>query len=141
MVRKESLSGHLPLHSVLIDFVGELKFLGVIFNESLNWDCHTTFIYKSAIRRIYVLRRLKEAGISKSELIVIYNGYIRYMLEYNSPVFIGLNTKNSDRLLKLKRQCHRIICGSECQRECIDAGFEGVLGERTPSQQSASSHA
>ena len=69
---------------------------------------------------MYALRRLKEAGISKPDLIVVYNAFIRSVLEYNSPLFIGLNQKNSSKLQKLNRQCHRIICGNECSEDCLE---------------------
>lgn len=100
-------------------FCSSIKFLGVIFNSSCNWDEHIDYICKNASRRIYALRRLKAAGISKSDLITVFNAFVRSIIEYNSSLFVGLNKKNNDRLRKLFRLCHHIICGHECRNECL----------------------
>lgn len=120
MVIHKGNSLSLSLNSISdIDHVKELKFLGTIFNERLSWDSHIAYICKNASRRMYALRRLKEAGISKPNLIVVY-AFIRSVLEYNSPLFIGLNQKNCSKLRKLNRRCHRIICGNECSKDCLE---------------------
>ena len=100
-------------------FCTSIKFLGVIFSDSCRWDEHIEYICKSASRRVYALRRLKAAGFCKADLIRVFGAFIRSIVEYNSPLFVGLNVKNNIRIEKLQRLCHRIICGNECSGMCL----------------------
>ena len=92
-----------------------LNILGVTFSSDLDWDAHVDRITKSASRRIHVLRRIKRIpSVSKKDLLRVYEGLILSVLEYNAPLFTGLSKKNGERLEKIRRRCHRIICGLNC---------------------------
>ena len=93
-----------------------LKVLGMFFQDTLKWDKHTEHIVKSASRRIHILRKLKQIPtVTKEDLVQIYHSFILGVLEYNCSVFVGINTKNSKKLEKVRRRCHNIICGFNCQ--------------------------
>ena len=95
-----------------------LNILGVTFNEALNWDAHVDAITKSASRRIHVLRYLKRIPfVTKNDLLRVYQGYILSILEHNAPVFVGISKKNNEKLERISKRCHRIICGQECDCE------------------------
>ena len=94
-------------------FKDQLRILGVLFNSNLTWDSFVDNLCKRASRRLFILKRLKY-NLSKPELMLIYNAVILSTLEYNAPLLIGINKKNSERLEKVRRRCHRIICGIEC---------------------------
>ena len=92
-----------------------LKVLGVFFNSDLRWNKHTDHLVSSASRRFHVLRKLKHTpGVTKSDLVQIYNGFIRGVMEYNCPIFVGMNKKNASKLEKVRRRCHAIVCGASC---------------------------
>ena len=39
-------------------------------------------------------------------------------LEYCNPLFVGINEWNSNKIEKIQRKSHRIICGSDCDSNC-----------------------
>lgn len=101
----------------------EMKLLGVVFHENLCWDSHVTKICKLASQRIYILKQLKKIkSISKNDLLQVYGAYIRSILEFNCPLFIGMKKKNKRKMNLIRNRCHRIVCGNECH--CDD--FENL---------------
>lgn len=110
---------NLNLFDSVFSFSKELKLLRHIFNERFDWDRHIWNTCKAACRRIYALRRFKCLGVSKKELVNIFNTFVRSLLEHNFPVFVGINKKLSSRLIKLCKLCHRIISGIDCVNSCL----------------------
>lgn len=96
-----------------VDFCDHIKMLGVTFSADLTWDAFVNNLCKRANQRTYILKRMKK-HLSKSDLILLYKSTILSTLEYNCPLLIGLNRKNTEKLEKVQRRCHRIICGTEC---------------------------
>ena len=95
--------------------VSSAKILGITFNSRLNWKDHITEIAKSASRRIYVLKELKKIeSVTKKDLLQVYQGFILSILEYNSALFTSMTAENQTILEKIRRRCHRIICGQNC---------------------------
>ena len=98
----------------------ELTHLGVIFDDKLNWNSHVLKIAKKAAQRIYPLKQLKNlSSIGHQQLIQVYNIYILSILEYNSPLFVGMTKRNTTILERVRKRCHRIICSSDCKEECL----------------------
>ena len=82
----------------------------------MKWDRHVESITKAAGRRVHVLRYLRHIrSITKKDLMTVYNNYILSVLEFNAPLFVGLNVKNNERMERIRRRCHRIICGLHCK--------------------------
>ena len=105
----------------------QVKVLGVTFEASLKWDLHTETVTKSASRRVHVLRTLKKIQtVAKEDLLQVYHNHILSVLEYNSPLFVGLSSRNDQRMERLARRCHRVICGMDCR--C--AAFERLRDRR-----------
>ena len=73
-----------------------------------------TQLCKKACQRLYVIKRLKKL-LNKTELILIYNATILSILEYNGPLLVGLNKKCTDKIEKVRRRAHRVICGIDCR--------------------------
>lgn len=87
-----------------------LKILGVVINSKLNWTSHVDFVAKKCAQRLHIIRKLRNL-VSYEELHLVYNALIRSLLEYASPVFVGLNKKLSNRLRKIDTRAHRIMAG------------------------------
>ena len=97
-----------------------LKVLGVVFHESTGWKCHTKFIAKKAARRIHILKSARKIpSVTKHDLLPIYHHLIFSVLKYNCPLMVGMSVTDSSLLERIRRRCHRIICGSECVSECL----------------------
>ena len=105
---------------VISDFsvVSELKILGVYFSSNLKWKKQIDYVNKRASCRLYALRVLKPC-LDRTELIAIYHGLILSLLEYCSPVMIGMMTKDEYVLDRIQRRAHRVICGKDCNCDCL----------------------
>ena len=97
------------------------------FSNNLSWDTHVNYIIRLASRRLYALYVLRNI-LEKKYLIRIYEALVRSILEYCSPLFVGLNGKNSDLLEKVQRRAHKIICNSNCQ-----SNFQSISDRRSTS--------
>ena len=102
---------HLPVVDVL-------RILGVTFNSKWNYNAHIDNISSIASKRLYALRVLKPS-LSTTEMIQVYNSLIRSHFEYCAPLFLGLSQTNKQRLEKLQRRFHTIICGKSCRKSCL----------------------
>ena len=109
----------LPVILPNVTVVKELRILGVIFTERLNWSHHCDSIIKSASRRLYVLRVLRNVS-TRQELITVYNAIVRSCLEYASPLFVSLDKENSKKLERIQKRFHRLLCGKDCREECLE---------------------
>ncbi|CAB4038353.1 RNA-directed DNA polymerase from mobile element jockey, partial [Paramuricea clavata] len=74
------------ISGVPIELVSSFKLLGLL-SDDLSWNCHVDYVIKKANTRLYALRILKKAGLSKSELVDIYCSFIRSRIEYASPAW------------------------------------------------------
>ena len=99
-----------------IELSSDLKILGLNFNEKLKWDNQVHAACRKASQRIFILKKLKGL-LTKQDLIKVYKVLILSILEYNAPVMVGMSAKNKECLEKVRKRCHRIICGSDC---CCD---------------------
>ena len=109
-----------------------LSILGVIFEDSLKWDLHVNTVSKKASQRIHVLRMLKKIPSStRNDLVQVYRNYIQSIMEYNSPLFVGLNKKNNAMLERINKRCHRIICGLDCNCDGFPPMSERRLKQAT----------
>ena len=91
--------------------VDKVKLLGVIIEQNLKWEGQVDSMYSKANRKLFMLRKLKDAGLDAEELLTVYKGYIRPVLEYAAPVWnAGLTQKQVNHLEKIqKRVCHYIL--------------------------------
>ena len=112
VTRKELQFNEQPL----LQRKNEIKLLGVIINEKLNWNAHVhvQYLRKRANQRMHVLRTLRPL-ISPHELHCVYVLLIRSLLEYASPTFVGLNKKLADILQSIDKRAHRIMAGYRSQ--------------------------
>ena len=65
-------------------------------------------LYSKASQRFHVFRRLKKF-FTKKELHIVYNTFVRSLIEYACPVFVGLDQNMSQMLQKLDNRAHRLI--------------------------------
>ena len=104
-----------------VSLVSSLKILGVTFDScAASWSLHFDSVIKSASQRFYALRLLRPS-LTNSELTVVYNATLRSVLEYCALLFVGMKTKDADRLERIQRRFHRLVCGSDCVSEdCVE---------------------
>ncbi len=98
-----------PVDIPSVPRVNELKLLGVTIDSQMKWKRHFNSMISTASSRIYAIRILKPI-LSKDDLVKVYNGLIRSVLEYSSPLFVGMPAYLKIRLQRLQNRVHRIVC-------------------------------
>ena len=68
-----------------LEVVEKVKLLGVTIQCDLKWDSQVDNILKKANQKMFMLRKLKAAGLNSQELLIVYKRYIRPLLEYAAP--------------------------------------------------------
>jgi hypothetical protein len=100
----------LTLGNELVERVHSSKLLGVIISDDLKWEEHIHYINSKAGKRLYYLRELKHAGLSKEDLICIYLALIRPVCEYACPVWSTcLTLEQKQTIESIQRRSLRII--------------------------------
>lgn len=83
-----------------LEVVKKVKLLGVTIQCDLKWDSQNGNILKKANQKMFMLRKLKAAGLNIEELLVAYKGYMRPLLEYAAPC--GTQVSPQNRLTRLR---------------------------------------
>ena len=80
-------------------------------------------ITKKANQKLYMLKLLKKFEFSDEELITVYKGYVRPLLEYPDVTWHSLTAHQSNVLEQLQRRACRIILGHRyiSYAEAVDA--------------------
>ena len=97
----------------------QVKLLGIIITSDLKWEANTSYICNKALKKMWVLRRLKKLDVHLSFLIDVYKKKVRSLLEIAVPAWhCGLTASQSDDIERVQKTAM-----------CI------ILGERLPSAQ------
>jgi hypothetical protein len=73
-----------------IEQISEAKLLGVIFSNNFHFDTHINFILKVCNQRSYLIRRLKDQGLSRKHLNIVFDAIILSRIMYASQSWSGL---------------------------------------------------
>ena len=84
--------------------------LGIHFQSDGHWNKHIHTIHDKAAKRLNLLRMLKYK-INRKSLVIIYNAWIRPILEYGDIVWDNCSIKDSKILEDLQVEAARIITG------------------------------
>ena len=104
----------LCLNDKLLNQVKETRLLGVVINENLTWQSNTDFLVKKAYKRMTMLHKLYEFGLSVGEMKEIYILYIRSILESSAVVWHSSITQSEQmELERVQKVALRIILKSD----------------------------
>jgi hypothetical protein len=93
-----------------IEYVNEMKFLGVTIDQRLNFKAHVSNIVSKATQRQFSLLKLKRNGVSTEKLKLFYISNIRSVLCYACPSFFSMLTNyECNTLESVQRLCTRFI--------------------------------
>ncbi|KAI8498388.1 hypothetical protein Bbelb_235900 [Branchiostoma belcheri] len=94
--------------------VPSLKVLGLHMQNDLHWDDQVNSMVTKTGRKLFLLKRLKKFNLPEGDLVAIYIGYVRPILEYAVPVWhSGLTKRQSDQLERLQKRACRTIMGKD----------------------------
>ena len=104
----------ITLDNNTIQRVQSTKLLDIVISEDLSWTNNTQEMLKKATRTLFVLRRLKLAGASPTDLRRVYETLIRPHLELNSSVWgSALSNADVDALEAFQKTCFKICFGRQ----------------------------
>ncbi|KAI8493050.1 hypothetical protein Bbelb_290540 [Branchiostoma belcheri] len=63
-----------------LEVVHSARILGIMLQHNIKWNEHVTTIVGKGSKRLYVLRNLKKHGLDMSDLVLIYIGFVRPVL-------------------------------------------------------------
>ena len=107
----------LPLSVTLADHslnqVKSVKILGVTVQSDLKWGEHVQEMVRKANKRMYMLSALLPFRIPVCDLLTIYTGFIRPLVEYAAPVWHpGLTSFQTSQIERVEKRALRLIMGS-----------------------------
>ena len=91
-----------------------VKLLGVFIQQNLKWDQHVNEMLRKANGKLHMLRLLKHHNVPTSDLLTVFNSYIRPTVEYAVPVWNpGLTKEHVRKLENIQKRALKIILGRE----------------------------
>ena len=91
-----------------IERTNQVKYLGLIFDENLNWNAHITGVCKKLKRNFKTFFAIRNF-ISKEHIKVIYYTLIYSNIKYGISIY-GLGNKNSlDKIQKVQNQLLKVL--------------------------------
>ena len=104
------------LNGSLLDTIHETKLLGTVFSSDMKWHKNSQLLTQKGYQRMSILRNLYQFDIPREDLVLIYNMYIRSILEFNSNVCQSVSdrrqllakhfAKNLQKLTNLETSFH-----------------------------------
>ena len=100
----------LQMDNKIIDQVIDFNFLGIHFNEQLNWKSHIDKLSVKCCRILGILNRLKRIlPLNINIIVILYNSLMLPHLNYG----ITLWGFKCERILKLQKKAARILSASK----------------------------
>jgi len=107
---RESFETRLAVEGQWMERKKSLKLLGVWLDEDGGWSKNTQELCKRAYSRLSMLSKLRYAGVSMEDLILIYKMHIRSCLEYCAVLFhSSLSSQQEAALERCQAVCLRVI--------------------------------
>ena len=130
--RKSDIISHIVTDGVKVSSVDTMKILGFVFGKSPNVTEHVKYIIGKFNRAIWSLTHLKRAGILEPVLLQIFKVMLRPHLEYCSPVFNPMLSKEqSNWLERQQKRALKVIYGfEESYEEILERTGVQTLEER-----------
>ena len=97
-----------------LDTMEEMKLLGLTLRNDLKWRSNTDDIVKRAYAKLWMIKRLKNAGANHLDLVDVYIKQIRSILEFGVPVWNSNLTKNEvNDIERVQKSFLQITLGKE----------------------------
>ncbi|MES9883011.1 MAG: reverse transcriptase family protein [Sedimenticola sp.] len=109
--RNQLLHPPIVMNNVLVTDVNSHKHLGLYLNKEGTWHQHIDYITGKAWRRINIMRKLK-FHLDRKSLEIIYNSFIRPLLEYADTVWDNCTQYEKDDIEKIQTEAARITTGA-----------------------------
>ena len=113
----------------------EVKILGITLRNDLKWRSNTDNMLKRAYTRLWIIKRLKQAGASLEDMTDVYVKQIRSVLEFGVPVWnSGLTKEEISDIERAQKSFLHIALGPEYvdyENALNSAGLDTLQSRRT----------
>ena len=97
-----------------VEVVESFKYLGTFIDSKFSFQNNTDYIFKKAMQRLFLLRKLRSFGVSGNVLETVYKSLIESVLSFNISVWFGhLSVKNRSKLSRVVNIASKIIGKSQ----------------------------
>ena len=97
-----------------LEVVEEMRLLGVIVRSDMKWTSNTEHIVLKALKKLWIMRRLKEMGANEDEMLDTYIKQVRSVLELAVPVWHGAITQaERNEIERVQKAAHHIVLGAK----------------------------
>ena len=104
----------LELGNGQLELVEEMKLLGVIIQSDMKWSSNTEYIVKRASNKLWIIRRLKNLGAQRDELVDMYIKQCRSILEFAAPAWHGaITVTDRQDIERIQKGALHIILGDK----------------------------
>ena len=118
-----------------IELVSNYKYLGLHIDSKLNFDHHIALTEKKASKRMFLIKKLKAAGVDMKLVKIAFQAYVEPIVFYSSSAWLSLLTnKNKRKLLWSHRRAADMgLCEKTradiLERKCLQGLREKILIE------------
>ena len=79
----------LSLNNTPIQFKNNVRFLGLIFDNHLNWKSHIAYVKSKCNKTFNLLRKLSHTvwGARRQTLLMLYKSLVLSKIDYGSPIY------------------------------------------------------
>jgi hypothetical protein len=117
-----------------IEKIKETKLLGVIFSDSFHFDSHVNYILKICSQRSYLMRKLRDQGLTANQLNIVFDAIILSRITYGVCAWSGfLSTELIGRIDAFLRRmfrygfCKQLITFRDISGSCDSTLFKVML--------------
>ena len=108
--RNYQFATRVHLNDTLLETINETTLLGTKLTSDLKWHSNSKMLTQKGYQRMSILRKLYEFDLPVEDLVLIYNQYIRSILEFNSNVwFSSISNEEREDIERVQRIACRII--------------------------------
>ena len=94
----------------LIEYVSEMKLLGVVVSSDTRWSKNTDYICQKARGKLWIIRRLLNLNLDIYQMFDVYTKEVRSILEMAVPVWhSGLTKLQSQDIERIQKASMQII--------------------------------
>ena len=96
----------LKFRDIPVRFYENVKFLGLIFDQHLNWKSHVNYVKTRALKAMNILKKLSHTtwGADRKTMMTLYKATVLSIMEYGSPIY----SSASDTILKSLDPVHHL---------------------------------
>ena len=92
----------------------EIKILGLTLRNDLKWRSNTNNMIQKAYSRLWIIKRLKQAGANLEDMTDVYIKQIRSVVEFGAPVWnSGLTKEEIYDIERIQKSFLHIVLGSD----------------------------